>query len=50
MDKRIYTVIVKEKNSSSTTKSHIHASSDQEVRKIVESRGGKVVEVYFGKI
>jgi hypothetical protein len=50
MDKRTYTVIVKEKNSSSTTKSHIQASNDQEVKRIVESRGGKVIEIYFGKI
>jgi hypothetical protein len=50
MDKRTYTVIVKEKNSSSTIKSHIQASNDQEVKRIVESRGGKVIEIYFGKI
>ena len=50
MDKRTYTVIVKEKNSSSTTKSHIQALNDQEVKRIVESRGGKVIEIYFGKI
>jgi hypothetical protein len=50
MDKRIYTVTVKERNSISTTKTHIQAESEQDVRRIVESRGGKVIQIQYGKI
>jgi type II secretory pathway component PulF len=49
MEKRTYTVTVKEKNSISTTKSHIQAESEQEVRQIVESRGAKVIQIQYGK-
>jgi hypothetical protein len=47
---RIYTVTVKEKNGISTNETHIKASSEQEAKKIVESRGAKVIKIQFGKI
>ena len=47
--KRTYTVTVKEKNSLSTTRSHIQAENEQEVKKIVESRGAKVIQIQYGK-
>jgi hypothetical protein len=50
MEKRIYTITIKEKNSISTTKTHVQAESEQEAKKIVESRGAKVILVQFGKI
>lgn len=50
MTKRTYTITVKEKNSLSTTKTHVQAESEQEAKKIVESRGAKVIQIQFGKI
>jgi hypothetical protein len=50
MEKRTYTVTVKERNSISTTKTHIQAESEQDVRRIVESRGAKVIQIQYGKI
>lgn len=50
MEKRTYTVTVKEKNSISTTKTHVQAESEQAARRIVESRGAKVITIQFGKI
>ena len=50
MEKRTYTVTVKEKNSISSTKTHIQAESEQDARRIVESRGAKVIQIQYGKI
>jgi hypothetical protein len=50
MEKRTYTVTVKEKNSISSTKTHVQAESEQDVRRIVESRGAKVIQIQYGKI
>ena len=50
MEKRIYTVTVKEKNSISSTKTHVQAESEQDARRIVESRGAKVIQIQYGKI
>lgn len=50
MEKRTYTLTVKERNSISTTKTHVQAESEQAARKIVESRGAKVIQIQFGKI
>lgn len=49
MEKRTYTITVKEKNSISTTKTHIQAESEKDARRIVESRGGKVIQIQYGK-
>jgi hypothetical protein len=49
MEKRTYTVTIREKNSISSTKSHIQAESEQDVKRIVESRGGKVIQIQYGK-
>jgi hypothetical protein len=49
MEKRTYTVTVKEKNSISTTKTQVQAESEQDARRIVESRGAKVIQIQFGK-
>jgi hypothetical protein len=50
MEKRTYTVTVKEKNSISSTKTHVQAESEQDARRIVESRGAKVIQIQYGKI
>jgi hypothetical protein len=50
MEKRTYTVTVKERNSISTTKTHVQAESEQDARRIVESRGAKVIQIQYGKI
>ena len=50
MEKRTCTVTVKERNSISTTTNHIQAESEQEARRIVESRGAKVIKIQYGKI
>jgi len=50
MEKRTYTITVREKNSISTTKTHVQAESEQAARKIVESRGARVIQIQFGKI
>lgn len=49
MEKRTYTVTVKERNSISTTKTHVQAESEQDARRIVESRGAKVIQIQYGK-
>jgi hypothetical protein len=50
MEKRTYTITVKEKNSISATKTHVQAESEQEARRIIESRGAKVIQIQYGKI
>jgi hypothetical protein len=50
MEKRIYTITVREKNSISTSKTHVKAESEQAARKIVESRGARVIQIQYGKI
>jgi len=50
MEKRTYTVTVKEKNSISATKAHVQAESEQDARRIIESRGAKVIQIQYGKI
>jgi hypothetical protein len=50
MEKRTYTVTVKERNSISSTKTHVQAESEQDARRIVESRGAKVIQIQYGKI
>jgi hypothetical protein len=50
MEKRTYTITVKERNSISTTKTHVQAESEQDARRIVESRGAKVIQIQYGKI
>jgi len=50
MEKRTYTITVKERNSISTTKTHVQAESEQDARRVVESRGAKVIQIQYGKI
>lgn len=48
-EKRLYTIIQKEKGSISTSKTQVHASSEKEAKQIIESRGGKVIALFYGK-
>jgi nitrous oxide reductase accessory protein NosL len=48
-EKRLYTIIQKEKGSIGNTKTQVHASSEKEAKQMIESRGGKVITLYYGK-
>jgi hypothetical protein len=49
METRTYTLTIKEKGSLSTTKTYVQASTEQEARRIVESRGSTVILVQYGR-